>query len=122
MGYASYATMAKGFGPGFDAPLIIAAALPAPPRARPGSATRSPPRPASPASPRCIVSPDGKAAMMIAYPKTGEQDPATNTLVNLIRGNVLPRATAGSGIRAYLTGPNAGNVAFANMTGQRLPG
>ena len=30
MGYASYATMARGFGPGFDAPLIIAAALPSP--------------------------------------------------------------------------------------------
>ena len=28
MGYASYATMAQGFGPGFDAPLIIAAKLP----------------------------------------------------------------------------------------------
>src|ERR1700730_2461754 len=25
MGYASYATMAEGFGPGFDAPLIVAA-------------------------------------------------------------------------------------------------
>ena len=23
MGYASYATMARGFGPGFDAPLIV---------------------------------------------------------------------------------------------------
>jgi len=30
MGYASYATMAQGFGPGFDAPLIVAAALPSP--------------------------------------------------------------------------------------------
>jgi uncharacterized membrane protein YdfJ with MMPL/SSD domain len=30
MGYASYATMASGFGPGFDAPVIVAAALPAP--------------------------------------------------------------------------------------------
>ncbi|MGH3409170.1 MAG: MMPL family transporter, partial [Streptosporangiaceae bacterium] len=29
MGYASYATMADGFGPGFDAPLIVAARLPA---------------------------------------------------------------------------------------------
>ena len=28
MGYASYETMAQGFGPGFDAPLIIAATLP----------------------------------------------------------------------------------------------
>ena len=30
MGYASYATMAQGFGPGFDAPVIIAAKLPDP--------------------------------------------------------------------------------------------
>ena len=34
---------------------------------------------------------------------------------------MLPGATAGTGIRAYLTGPNAGNVTFANMTSQRLP-
>jgi len=121
MGYASYATMAKGFGPGFDAPLIVAAALPSPAAstarlshaiaATPGIARVTPVQ----------VSPDGKAALMIAYPKTGEQDAATNALVNQIRGHVLPRATAGSGIRAYLTGPNAGNVSFANLVGQRLP-
>ena len=28
MGYSSYATMARGFGSGFDAPLIVAASLP----------------------------------------------------------------------------------------------
>ncbi len=39
MGYASYATMARGFGPGFDAPLIIAATLPpTPASAAPASA------------------------------------------------------------------------------------
>jgi uncharacterized membrane protein YdfJ with MMPL/SSD domain len=59
--------------------------------------------------------------MMIAYPTTGEQDPATNTLVNRFRDEVLPSATAGTGIRAYLTGPNAGNVTFANLVGTRLP-
>ncbi len=121
MGYASYATMAKGFGPGFDAPLIVAAALP--------SRTASPAqlRSAIAATPGIArvtpaqVSQDGKAAMMIAYPRTGEQDAATNALVNGIRGHVLPRATEGTGIRAYLTGPNAGNVSFANLVGQRLP-
>ena len=126
MGYATYATMARGFGPGFDAPLIIAAALP------PGSAgtarlavshlagaVRAAPGVVSvtPAQ----VSPDGRAAMMIAYPATGEQDPATDLLVNRISGTVLPRATAGTGIRAYVTGPNAGNVAFADMVRARLP-
>jgi RND superfamily putative drug exporter len=121
MGYASYATMAQGFGPGFDAPLIVAAALPSPTAstarlagaiaATPGIARVSPVR----------VSPDGQAALMIAYPATGEQDAATNALVNRIRSSVIPRATAGTGIRAYLTGPNAGNVSFANLVGQRLP-
>jgi len=121
MGYASYATMASGFGPGFDAPLIVVASLPSPDasttalaaavRATPGIASVTP----------VVASSDGKAAMMIAYPTTGEQNPATDAIVNRLSGNVLPRATGGTGIHAYVTGPNAGNVAFANMTGQRLP-
>jgi uncharacterized membrane protein YdfJ with MMPL/SSD domain len=121
MGYASYATMARGFGPGFDAPLIVAAALPAPDAntARLAAAIRSTPGVAG-VTPM-VRSTDGKAAMMIAYPTTGEQNPATNTLVNRINTGVLPRATAGTGIRAYLTGPNAGGVSFANLIGQRLP-
>jgi len=68
-----------------------------------------------------VVSRDGEAAMLIAYPATGEQDPATDTLVNRIHDMVLPKATAGTGISAYVTGPNAGNVSFANLIGQRLP-
>jgi putative drug exporter of the RND superfamily len=126
MGYASYATMAQGFGPGFDAPVIIAAQLPNPHAgtvladtgrlaaavaATPGVAAVTP----------VVVSRDGEAAMLIAYPATGEQDPATDTLVNRISGTVLPKATAGTGISAYVTGPNAGNVSFANLIGQRLP-
>jgi RND superfamily putative drug exporter len=124
MGYASYATMADGFGPGFDAPLIVAAKLPAGGspaaslnamagalRATPGVAAVTP----------TVTSPDGQAAMLIAYPTTGEQNPATDTLVNKITNTVLPRATAGTGIRAYVTGPNAANVAFANVMSSRLP-
>ena len=124
MGYASYATMARGFGPGFDAPLIVSAALPAggghtagltgmeTALARtPGVAAVTPP----------VVSGDGQAALLIAYPTTGAQDAATNALANTISGQVLPKAIAGTGIRAYLTGPNAGNVAFANLIGRRLP-
>ena len=123
MGRASYETMAQGFGPGFDAPLIVAATLPrtgdtavaarlaGAVGATPGIARVTPP----------ITSQDGKAVMLIAYPATAEQDPATSALVNRINDTVLPRATAGTGVTAYLTGPNAGNVAFANMVGQRLP-
>ncbi len=122
MGYASYATMARGFGPGFDAPLIIAAKLPAggAGTALPGlaSAVRGTPGVAS-VTP-VIISRDHQAAMLIAYPATGEQDSATDALVNRISGAVLPAATRGTGIRAYVTGPNAANVSFANLIGKRL--
>ena len=52
--------------------------------------------------------------MMVAYPATGEQDAATNALVDRLRHHALPKD-------AYLTGPNAGNVTFANLIGSRLP-
>ena len=110
MGYASYATMVDGFGPGFDAPLIVtvnsaheAGVLRTVVADTPGVAAVTPP----------VISADHEAAMMIAYPTTGEQDPATNALVNQLRAK-LPG-------NAYLTGPNAGNVSFANLVGQRLP-
>jgi putative drug exporter of the RND superfamily len=126
MGYASYATMAQGFGPGFDAPVIVAAKLPVP---HAGTALTGTARlaaavagtPGVAAVTPVVVSRDGQAAMLIAYPATGEQDPATDTLVDRMNDTVLPEATAGTGISAYVTGPNAGNVSFANLIGQRLP-
>ena len=122
MGYDNYATMAQGFGPGFDAPLIIAARLPSPGRGAPArltAAVRATPGVAN-VTP-AVISRDGQAAMIIAYPATAGQDPATNALVNRIAATVLPQATAGTGIRAYVTGPNAGNVTFANLIWSRLP-
>jgi RND superfamily putative drug exporter len=108
MGYASYQRMADGFGPGFDAPLIVAgpanlSAAHALVAATPGIAAQTPVQ----------VSADGKAAMFIAYPTTGEQDTATSALVTRLRGE-LPAGT-------YLTGPNAANVTFTTMIGQRMP-
>ena len=107
MGYASYDAMAQGFGPGFDAPLVVAAQLPRGATASedtanlarvetalartPGVAAVTPP----------VISRDGRAAMLIAYPATGEQDAATNALANHITGDVLPAATAGTGIHTY---------------------
>jgi RND superfamily putative drug exporter len=68
-----------------------------------------------------VVSRDGRAVMLIAYPVTSEQDPATNALVNRLSDQVLPRAVAGTGLTAYLTGPNVGNVTFANTIAARMP-
>src|ERR1700761_8734827 len=121
MGRASYEIMAEGFGPGFGAPLIVAATGrdPGPgggtlERAlarTPGVAHVTPP----------VVSRDGRAVMLVAYPVTSEQDPATNALVNRLSDQVLPRAVAGTGLTAHLTGPNVGNVTFANTIAARMP-
>jgi uncharacterized membrane protein YdfJ with MMPL/SSD domain len=118
MGYASYATMAQGFGPGFDAPLIVAAqvrggdlaavtALRGAIAGTPGVTAVAPP----------VISEDGQAAMIIADPARGEQDAATNALVSQLQDKVLPR----SGLTAYVTGPNAANVSFTNLIVARLP-
>ncbi|HEY7260403.1 MAG TPA: MMPL family transporter [Trebonia sp.] len=123
MGYASYSAMARGFGPGFDAPLIVAAGLPshgaAADMARVEAAVARTPGVAAVTPP--VVSRDGQAALLVAYPTTGAQDAATNALANTISGQVLPKATAGTGVHAYLTGPNEANVTFSNLIGQRLP-
>jgi RND superfamily putative drug exporter len=68
-----------------------------------------------------VISQDGQAGLLVAYPTTGAQDASTNALANTISGQVLPKATAGTGVRAYLTGPNAANVTFSNLISQRLP-
>ena len=134
MGYASYATMAQGFGPGFDAPLIVAARVtPSDVPSQGGSSSRASTalaslRGAIAATPGIadvtapVISQDGQAAMLIAYPTTGEQDAATNALVNRLENTVLPRSElARSGLTAYVTGPNAANVSFTNLVGNRLP-
>jgi len=123
MGYASYEAMARGFGPGFDAPLIVAASLPshgaAADMARIEAAVARTQGVTAVTPP--VISQDGQAGLLVAYPATGAQDSATNALANTVSGQVLPRATAGTGVHAYLTGPNAANVTFSNLISQRLP-
>jgi RND superfamily putative drug exporter len=121
MGQASYAAMAQGFGPGFDAPLIVAARLPGRGADISAIATAIAHTAGVAAVTPPVISRDGQAALLVAYPDTGEQDAATNALANTIASDVLPKATEGTGISAYLTGPNAGNVAFSDLIGRRLP-
>jgi uncharacterized membrane protein YdfJ with MMPL/SSD domain len=125
-GYASHRILARGFGAGYEAPLVVvaeaaggagggigAAARPVADAVRraPGVAAVTPPR----------VSADGAAAVFIAYPTTGVQDRATSHLVHLLRDGVLPAATAGTGVRVHVGGPNAGTIDFADSVGERLP-
>jgi RND superfamily putative drug exporter len=128
-GYQSHRILADGFGAGYEAPLVVVAEGPvgraggtsaaggaiepvvAAVRRTPGVAAATPPR----------ISRDGAAVIFIAYPATGAQDAATTRLVHRLRDDVLPAATAGTGLRVHVGGPNAGTIDFADDVGSRLP-
>nr|WP_176573423.1 MMPL family transporter [Nonomuraea pusilla] len=117
--YTSYEILSEGFGPGYGAPLIFAAEVGSGQTdLRPvveavsrtdGIAYATPPQ----------VSKDGKAAIFMAFPKTGYQDEATADLVHRLRDDVLPGAPGGEGVQ--VGGPNAGTIDMADDISSRLP-
>jgi RND superfamily putative drug exporter len=118
----AYQMLSDGFGSGFTGPLTVAATLPVPPdtailghlassiRSDPGVASVTPPQ----------VSPAGTAAVLQVYPATAPQSAATSDLVSQLRGTIIPRATAGTGVTAYVGGPTATYIDLAALLGSRL--
>jgi RND superfamily putative drug exporter len=121
----AYDLLAQGFGPGFNGPLLLVAELPegADPAVQqrvtealastPGVAFASPPRTNDPANPTAVT--------WQVIPTTAPQATATDDLLGRIRSDVLPAATAGSGIDVLVTGNVAVNVDFSTYLAQRLP-
>ncbi len=66
-------------------------------------------------------SPDEDALQIFVVPETGPQDAATTALVNEIRDEVVPAATAGSELDVKVTGPTAASVDFTDYLGERIP-
>ena len=119
----AYDLLAKGFGPGFNGPLIVAAALPhsgdtaaatqlSQTLSRtPGVASVAPPQ----------VSPSGTTAVVFAYPTSSPQSKQTTELVNRLRGQVIPPYERSTQARVYIGGPTASVVDFSHVTSSRLP-
>jgi RND superfamily putative drug exporter len=121
----SYDLLAEGFGPGFNAPLILAADIraggPAPQpalkaledrlRSEKGVAFVSPAQ----------VNPAGDAAVMTVVPATSAGNPETAKLVSRLRGTAIPQATQGSNLKVYVGGPNAGFLDSSHAISARLP-
>lgn len=118
----AYDALATGFGPGFNGPLVVAASVPAGQhaavaeldariRATPGVAFASPPQ----------FDTTGTAAVIVAYPTTAPQAAQTEALVHQLRDEVIPAATGGTGVRAYVGGETAGSVDAATYLANRLP-
>jgi RND superfamily putative drug exporter len=59
-------------------------------------------------------------AILTVIAKSAPSDDATETLVNDLRDNVIPSATKGSGLTAYVGGQTAGYIDLADRIGSKL--
>jgi len=119
----AYDLLSQGFGPGFNGPLIVAAELPGPGaratvdtldtklRSVTGVASVTPP----------VLNAQGTAAMIVAYPATAPQAAQTAALVQRLRSQVIPQATAGTGVQVYVGGETAAGVDASSFLSARLP-
>jgi RND superfamily putative drug exporter len=115
----------RGFGAGANGPFLVVVEMPnagSVPAANalsqqlaktPGVATASPVIPGTPS-----VTPDRTTAVQ---PATGPQDQATSDLLENLRTNVIPTATAGTGLTAYVGGSTAVVDDFSQVLADALP-
>jgi RND superfamily putative drug exporter len=121
----AYDLLAEGFGPGFNGPLSLASEVPAGTdpaalqavtdaiAADPGVAFVSDP-----------ITNDDTAPTAVLWrvtPTTAPQDAATTDLVNRLRNDVLPAATAGIGLDVAVAGGVAIGVDYTDYLAERLP-
>jgi RND superfamily putative drug exporter len=117
----AFDALATGFGPGFNGPLIVAASVPegqgatvdalqGKVAATPGVAFATPAQ----------FSESGHDAVIIAYPTTSPQSAKTEAIVHALRNDVIPAATSGTGVAAYVGGETAGSVDASSYLSARL--
>ena len=121
----AYDQLTQAFGPGSNGPFLLAVDTPkgAPDTERqlgalqqavadtPGVATVPPPS----------VSEDGELATIFAIPTTAPQDARTSDLLDRLREDVIPRATAGTPLKVYVGGNTAGFEDVTDKVAGRLP-
>ncbi len=115
----AYDLLAKGFGPGFNGPLIVvsdgtpeaAQALSGKLATDPGVAAVTPPQPMA----------DGKVATVMVFPKSAPQDAATSELVKRLRAETLPQLAAQTKATYLVGGTTAAADDFADAVSKRLP-
>ena len=121
----AYDLLAEGFGPGFNGPLMVVSEVP------PGTSQATlegvtDAIAADPgvqfASPPVLNNPDAPtAALWRVIPTTSPQEEATTQLVERLREDVLPPATADAGLDVAVTGTVAIQVDFSTYLASRLP-
>ena len=118
----AYDLLAKGFGPGFNGPLLLVAEVPS------GAASSLDALHEAVASAPGVVfamdpqlNPAGDTAVMQVFPSTSPQDRHTVTLIHRLRDEVLPAATDGTGLRVHVGGVTAAFDDVSALLADRLP-
>jgi RND superfamily putative drug exporter len=118
----AYDLLAEGFGEGANGPLVVAVDLSGGSQAAlgrlstalagtDGVAGVTPPQ----------VNASGDAAVLTVFPTTGPQDAATEDLVHALRDDVVPAATQGTGIDAFVGGATAMSIDSTEDVAKRIP-
>jgi RND superfamily putative drug exporter len=115
--------LARGFGPGFNGPLLLVVEGPRAQRAgalpRLQTAVKRTPGVVAVTSPR--VAPTGGVSVIQAYPSSAPQAAATTDLVNHLRHTVLPPIKSQTGVNVLVGGFTAGSIDFSHVLSSKLP-
>jgi putative drug exporter of the RND superfamily len=117
----AYDLLAEGFGPGFNGPIPIVVDV--------NSDQQAPRRifqrvsgvdgVASVAEPQ--LNDEKTVGIVFVTPDSAPQDEATDKLVDRLRGDVVPAATAGGSAVGYVSGPTAAFKDIADQIMERMP-
>ncbi|CAM5589036.1 membrane protein [Streptomyces avidinii] len=119
----AYDLLADGFGPGVNGPLTVVARLGGAGdrlavdrlaeslRATPGVASAGP----------AVLNRGADTAVITVVPDAAPQSRATSDLVDVLRGEVIPRAGQGNSMRVHVGGVTAGYDDFAEVIVGKLP-
>jgi RND superfamily putative drug exporter len=121
----AYDQLTEAFGPGSNGPFLLAIDTPkgAPETEQQLSALQQAVArtPGIAAVPPASLSKDGQMATIFAIPTTAPQDARTSALLDRLRSNVIPRATAGTPLKVYVGGNTAGFEDISDKVASRLP-
>jgi RND superfamily putative drug exporter len=123
--HQAYNLLAKGFGPGYNGPLQVVAAVHSARQRVEFSAVvdaiARTPGVRSVAGPSFIASPRAGAALAEVYPDGSPQAASTTALLTRLRNDVIPAATAKSGLSVLVGGQTAIFADFASVLTAKLP-
>jgi putative drug exporter of the RND superfamily len=117
----AYDLLADGFGPGFNGPIPIVVDVNDDPQApqKIHDGVQGLPDVASVGEPQ--LNDEKTVGIVFVTPESAPQDEATDKLVDRLRNDVVPEATAGGAARAYVSGQTAAFKDIADQIIDRMP-